>query len=158
MSVPLFFQKPCIFNFLFLGTLPAKVITAERKNLTMEAAMRWIEFIRLLTAQKDVDALQHAIDAQLETLRNTHGLERVQAMLHATYGTDFAIILVWENQREPVKTREGLVLANCLQQFGLIDHAVWSILRDVVGPASGNSTVDSIATTQTGDAKKERPS
>jgi len=24
-------------------------------------------------------------------------------MLHAAYGTDLAIVLVWENEREPVK-------------------------------------------------------
>jgi len=93
----------------------------------MEAAVKWIELIRLLTAQKDVQALQDAIQAQIETLRNARGLQNVLAMRHATYGTDLAIVLVWNNEREPVKTREGLLLANCLQQFGSVDHAAWAV-------------------------------
>ena len=119
--------------------------------------MRWIEYIRLLTAEEEVCTLQHAIDAQLATLRNTRSLERALTMRRATYGTDIAIILVWKNQREPVKTREGLGLVNFLQQFGSIDHAVWRILRHVPGPASDNSTIISTAKTHNGDDKKEQP-
>lgn len=124
----------------------------------MEAAVKWIELIRLLTAQKDVQALQDAIQTQLDTLRNMSGLERTLAMVHAAYGTDFAVVLVWHNQREPVKTREGLLLADCLRQFGMVDHAVWRILRHAVGPACGNPTVDSIAATRAGDGKEKRSS
>ena len=118
--------------------------------------MKWIELIRLLAAPSDTKALQESIQAQIETLQNTHGLERVLAMLHATYGTDFAIVLVWRNRREPVKTREGLLLANCLQQFGSVDHAVWRVLSHTVGLASGDSAVNSIATMRADDGKEKR--
>jgi hypothetical protein len=88
----------------------------------------WIEIVRLLGAPLDVETLQQGIRAQLDDLQKTPGLVRALVMLHAAYGTDFAIVLVWKDQREPAKTREGLLLADCLQHFGSVDHAVWTVL------------------------------
>jgi hypothetical protein len=96
--------------------------------------MEWLEIVRLLSAPQDVPALQESIRPQLEGLQKTPGLKRALAMLNATYATDFAITLVWENERQPVKTREGLLLAACLQQFGSVDHAVWRILTPAASP------------------------
>jgi hypothetical protein len=93
--------------------------------------MEWLEIIRLLSAPQDVQALQESIRPQLDGLQKTPGLKRALAMLNAAYATDFAIALVWENEREPVKTREGLLLADCLQRFGSVDHAVWTVLPDM---------------------------
>ena len=95
--------------------------------------MEWIEIIRLLGAAQDVQALQAGIRTQLNGLQNTPGLEKVLVMLHAMYATDFAIVLVWKNDREPVKTREGLLLADCLHKFGPVDHGVWTVLSDLQG-------------------------
>jgi hypothetical protein len=100
---------------------------------TSETMAEWVEIVRVLTAPKDVKALQKDIGVQLDRLQNTPGLGRALAMLHATYGTDFAIVLVWKDEREPMKTREGLLLADCLQQFGSVDHAVWTVLGDMLG-------------------------
>lgn len=96
--------------------------------------MEWLEIIRLLGAPQDVRAIQDAIGPQLDQLRNTPGLKRALTMLNATYATDFAVTLVWENRREPVKTREGLLLASCLQDFGSVDHAVWRVLTPPPSP------------------------
>jgi hypothetical protein len=99
-----------------------------RRNLRLETRMEWVEIIRLVSAPQDVNVLQESIRAQVNGLKKTQGLKRALVMLHAMYGTDFAVVLVWENDRQPVKTREGLLLADCLQQYGSVDHAVWTVL------------------------------
>lgn len=100
---------------------------------------QWIEIVRLVSAPKDVQMLQKEIRAQIDGLEKTPGLERALVMLHAIYGTDFAIVLVWNNEREPVKTREGLLLADGLRQFGSVDHAIWSVLSNVTGSAGNGA-------------------
>jgi len=94
----------------------------------MVEIVEWIEIIRLRSIPKDVQMLRDSIREQLENMPKSAGLERVRVMLNAEYETDFAVVLVWKNDREPVKTREGLLLADCMQRYGSVDHAVWKIL------------------------------
>ena len=47
-------------------------------------------------------------------------------MQHAIYEGDLAVVLVWiARGHRPVKSREGLMIAEQLQRLGSVDHAVW---------------------------------
>ncbi len=46
-------------------------------------------------------------------------------MQHALYDGDLAVVVVWMNGVKPDRTREGLMIAERLQELGTIDHAVW---------------------------------
>ncbi len=46
-------------------------------------------------------------------------------MRHGLYDGDLAVVVVWVNEVEPQKTREGLMVAQRLSNFGSVDHAVW---------------------------------
>ncbi len=87
--------------------------------------MKWMEMIRLMSS---VGGHEDAIAAAGRQLREIEGATRgveVYLLQHALYDGDLAALLVWNNDRQPVRTREGLLLAQNLHRFGTVDHAVW---------------------------------
>jgi hypothetical protein len=87
--------------------------------------MKWIELIRV---RSSVVALQEAMPSLQKQIKEieeeTSGAETF-FMQHALYDGDLAVVVVWKGGGKPGKSREGLLLAERLQELGSIDHAVW---------------------------------
>ena len=92
--------------------------------------MKWIEFIRVrssaATLKEAIPFLKKVIN---EIKTSTSAAEAFLAQ-HAHYDGGLSVIVVWRNTIEPVKTREGLLLAERLQHLGPVDHAVWIPLKE----------------------------
>jgi hypothetical protein len=97
----------------------------------------WLEIIRVLGAFPESHPVREEIQLRLDETRKAAGLKRSMLMTKASYGSDFAVVLLWENARQPVKTREGLALAQYLQQFGSVDHAAWQVILAAPAPVAG---------------------
>jgi len=88
--------------------------------------MRWIEMIRMRSSSGWPEQDWRSLAAQVrEIAAETTGMRDVMVFKHALFDGDLAIVLVWDNDRQPVRTREGLLLADSLQRHGMVDHAVW---------------------------------
>jgi hypothetical protein len=87
--------------------------------------MKWIELIRV---RSSLAALQEAMPSLQKYIKGieeaTNGAETF-FMQHALYDGDLAVVVVWMNGVKPEQTREGLMIAERLQELGSIDHAVW---------------------------------
>jgi hypothetical protein len=87
--------------------------------------MRWIEMIRVRSSSDVLAKALPPIVAETNAIRNLPGLSDVVVLRHALFEGDLAVVLLWDNERSPVQTREGLLLADHLKRYGLTDHAVW---------------------------------
>jgi len=88
--------------------------------------MRWIEMIRMRSSSVWPEQDWRSLATQVrEIAAGTTGMRDVMVFKHALFDGDLAIVLVWDNDRQPVRTREGLMLAESLQRLGMVDHAVW---------------------------------
>jgi len=87
--------------------------------------MKWIEMIRVRSSSDSQKNGNAAVVAQMESIRNAPGMVDTMLLRHALFNGDMAVVLVWDNERQPVQTREGLTLAESLQRHGMVDHAVW---------------------------------
>jgi hypothetical protein len=77
-----------------------------------------------LTAAALHEAMPSLLQQVQEIEESASGAE-TSFMRHALYDGDLAVVVVWKDGSKPQKTREGLMLAERLQELGLIDHAVW---------------------------------
>ena len=87
--------------------------------------MRWIEMIHVRSSSDVLAKALPSIVSETEALRDLPSLSDVVVLRHALFQGDLAVVLVWDNERLPVQTREGLLLADHLKLYGLTDHAVW---------------------------------
>jgi hypothetical protein len=101
----------------------------------------WMEIIRVLGAFPDAHPMHEEIQVRLEETRKAAGLKRAILMTKASYGSDFGVVLVWQSESQPDKTREGLVLAEYLRQFGSVDHAAWRVITTLSTSAKGGEGI-----------------
>ncbi len=90
--------------------------------------MKWIEKIRLLTSN---GGRKIAIEVAVQRLIDIEGHSKnveIYLLQNALYEGDLSVLLVWENERDPVKSREGLLLAENLQAYGPVNHTVWHMI------------------------------
>jgi len=71
------------------------------------------------------------LSAHLRDFCEDKGIKNAWVIIQSAYEYDLAVVLFWENERQPVKTREGLYIANYLEQFGSVNHAVWTVFSEV---------------------------
>lgn len=87
--------------------------------------MAWLETIRLLAAKNRIDDLLRSLPGLLAAWGGV-GLEERVALYHQqSVDSDLLVCIRWDQGPAPGKTREGLLLAEYLTGFGLVDHAVW---------------------------------
>lgn len=98
--------------------------------------MQWVEMIQVRPT------LQNRADGE-ETLRNM--LEEFRMLKHLASATiwiqpeefgDVAAVLLWDNDRRPVKTREGYLLAGAMARYGSVSHVVWQVCTGPEGLTS----------------------
>ena len=88
--------------------------------------MKWIEMIRVRSSSGSLEKGMSAIVARAREIRKVSGIADAMVLKHALFEGDLAVVLLWDNDRQPVRTREGLVLADSLQRYGMVDHGVWT--------------------------------
>lgn len=113
-------------NMIYVGLLfAASVYNEGRRN-----AMKWIEFIRVRSSAATIEEAIPSLRKEINEINaSTNAAETFMAQ-HAIYNGDLSVVLMWKNEIEPMKTREGLLLAEKLQHLGSVDHAVWIPVRE----------------------------
>lgn len=86
--------------------------------------MQWIEFVHVRASAAETEWNFTALNEQLALCR-AEQLAGVSVVKHTLYPGDLAVILTWQNDRQPVKTREGMAIAEYLNRFGAVEHGVW---------------------------------
>ena len=87
--------------------------------------MKWMEMIRVRSSSGSLEKGMPEVVQQTQEIGRTSGVADAMVLQHALYDGDLAVVLVWDTDRGPAQTREGLVLAERLQHYGMVDHAVW---------------------------------
>jgi len=88
--------------------------------------MKWVEMIRLRSSPESLARGMSGIVEQTREISGLPGVEDAMVIKHALYEGDLAVVLTWDNDRRPVRTREGLMVAEQLQRYGMVDHGVWT--------------------------------
>ena len=87
--------------------------------------MKWIELIRVRSSVAALQEAMPSLKTQIKEIEEaTNGAETF-FMQHALYDGDLAVVVVWMNGVKHEQTREGLMIAERLQELGSVDHAVW---------------------------------
>jgi hypothetical protein len=92
--------------------------------------MKWIEMVRARASCGMLEKGMPDIVKQVDEIRKTPGIADVMVLKHALFEGDLAVVLLWDNDHEPGRTPEGMVLAGNLKNIGLVDHGVWTAVAD----------------------------
>ena len=87
--------------------------------------MKWIEMIRVRSASDALPLAMPEITSHADKIGRGPGIIEVMVLQHALFDGDIAVVILWDDDRQPKRTTEGLLLAGHLQNFGLVDHGVW---------------------------------
>ncbi|ANM29744.1 hypothetical protein ABI59_09385 [Acidobacteria bacterium Mor1] len=86
---------------------------------------KWIEWIRVRSSKDALQRVMHSLRSQLEALTASTSSAETFLLQHAMYEGDLALVIVWRTDDPPRKSREGLAIAERLEENGTVDHAVW---------------------------------
>lgn len=87
--------------------------------------MKWIELIRVRSSESALRAAMSALEEQVQGISLSVPEAETFFLQHALYEGDLAVVVVWQSDDPPRKSREGLLVAEQLQRLGSVDHAVW---------------------------------
>ncbi len=87
--------------------------------------MKWIELIRVRSAEATLRSAMPVLEEQVEGIAASTPDAETFFLQHALYDGDLAVVVVWQTDVPPAKSREGLMVADSLQGLGSVDHAVW---------------------------------
>lgn len=88
--------------------------------------MKWVEMIQVRPRLQDRSKAQQTLEQLAEELGSISSLRGVRIWTQTDEFGDLAMILQWENDRQPVKTREGYLVAETMHTFGALSHTVWN--------------------------------
>ena len=92
----------------------------------MDSDMHWIETVGLRTAGRDKEGAIKSLKQQLRNADHSERRVKIQIYHHATLETDLTIHLLWDSNKTSQRgSKLGLMLAEGLREFGMVDHAVW---------------------------------
>lgn len=86
---------------------------------------KWIEFIRVRSTAASLAAAMPTLRREVDAFSDATDGAEAFFLQHALYDGDLALAVVWRNEIEPRKTRDGLLLAGRLRELGPVEHAVW---------------------------------
>lgn len=92
--------------------------------------MKWIEQIRVRSSPSALRAAMPAVQQHLRSLADSAPQAETFFLQHALYDGDLAVVVVWQSEDPPSKSREGLLVAEHLRQLGSVDHTVWQPVED----------------------------
>jgi len=103
---------------------------------TEEDIVKQLEIIRLLASGAKTRELLDRLPELLGDLQSA--AVQVTAYTREALESDLMVCLQWSGQIASGKTREGLLLAEYLTEFGMVDHEVWT-RQSPVAEATGQA-------------------
>lgn len=95
--------------------------------------MKWQEIIHLRSAEKGMESLRSVMAERCLALHQISGLDRAEIFEAVDCDGDLAMIMYWDIEGGAAqKSQAGLLLAEYLEKFGLVNHKV---LKQVFPPA-----------------------
>jgi hypothetical protein len=96
---------------------------SSNTSISEERTMQWMEIIRLRSVGNDFRRLN---DLLLPIRELTQGGLGIRIYRHADLESDLSIHLYWNTEGAGRSgSGLGLQLAECLEEFGLVDRSVW---------------------------------
>lgn len=91
-----------------------------------EKIMEWIEIIRLRT-QPDVEKpVIEWLKGLVQNIKDTPGLNEAKVYCHAAVPGDVSFHIRWNKPEATLSESEiGLMVAESLNKYGILDHTVW---------------------------------
>jgi hypothetical protein len=88
--------------------------------------MEWIEIIRLRT-QPDVEpSVIQWLKEMIRSMNGTPGLNEAKIYTHSAIPGDISLHIMWDTVQGLFKESEvGLMIADTLRKYGILDHTVW---------------------------------
>ena len=77
------------------------------------------------SSESGLTAAWSSLEDAVSEVRQADGLDEAFILQHAMYNGDLVIVLVWDNERQPTKTREGILMAEQSKRHGSVDHSIW---------------------------------
>ena len=93
--------------------------------------MKWIEMIRVTSSAAGAEEMKLYLEPQLHALQMTcKRLESSFLLQNAQYEGDLAIIMAWNDDSLPDKSRNGLLLAALVAKHGPVCHEIWTLATE----------------------------
>lgn len=92
--------------------------------------LKWLELIRVQSSLTLLNEATPSLMKEVKKIQIIVGVEDAFIMRHSLYDGDLTVAVIWNNDKDPIKSREGLMIAEQLQHLGTIDHAVWILTND----------------------------
>ncbi len=89
-------------------------------------AQDWMEMIRIRMDQNLRSGVENRIMAQLDQIRQAHDAPRVIVRRHLSVSNDLMIVLQWPVAPEAAGSSLAYSLCREFENYGLVDHTVWS--------------------------------
>lgn len=88
--------------------------------------MHWIEIVGLRTVGRDKEGAIKRLKQQIRHADRNEKQVKIRIYHHATLETDLSIHLIWDSDKiNRGGSKLGLMLAEVLKEFGMVDHTVW---------------------------------
>ena len=87
--------------------------------------MKKLEMIRVRSTPNATDEILSLLTDHINSLQEGSKSFEIKLMQHGRYYGDIAILIIWESAKNPNKSREGLLIAEVLQEIGALSHIVW---------------------------------
>jgi hypothetical protein len=89
-------------------------------------AMEWKEIVYICSSNANCQRLEKALPEQCQAIEKAEGLQAIEVFKVDRCRYDLAVMLSWDMPivDEPRQSREALLLAEFMEQFGLIDHRI----------------------------------
>ena len=95
-----------------------------------EMHMKWIEVIRLRSVGRNREMLESKIQGLIKEVRMGGQNQVIMAYGRLLIHTDFIIHLYHDSGKvEREGSRLGLCLVNALEEYGLVNHSMWTELQ-----------------------------
>lgn len=107
--------------------------------------MKWMEMMRVRSTAAGVDEMMGYLSPRLASLQeNSKGLNGVYVLVHGQYEGDLAVIMVWDNDCPPAKSREGIRLSDFLIRYGPVGHGIWTLATEWCTPVKSSNPQPSV--------------
>jgi hypothetical protein len=97
--------------------------------------MRWLEIIKIQSAigkESTVKERLQALNQNIPKHPDNLGLVEVTIYHHASVPGFFVIYLKWDTENaQTLGSLVGLNLSQTLKAFGLVDHSVWTEIKNI---------------------------
>ncbi len=91
--------------------------------------MKWNEIIHILASEERIKRLLQTLPKELEATMEAEqeNLVDIQLMHNSVFKSNLAVVLIWQSNNTPSKSKLGFLLSDRLSSDGMIDHSIWNL-------------------------------